>query len=158
ANSVASIPSSAGCSTSNGSPARIASSASSTTSTLYSSPGWCVASDSPSARACASALRAMLVQTRIRVRLSRVPCRPVEPSGIRSAKKDEAHMTPDWQRTERPIAGTEPREVKNIVTGNSVTVELFRKDWELGEEIVHAIFVTLRPGAVSAWHMHKQKT
>ena len=51
------------------------------------------------------------------------------------------------------------REVKHIVTGNGITTELFRKDWGIvGNEVTAMIHVTLRPGAVSAWHMHKLKT
>jgi dTDP-4-dehydrorhamnose 3,5-epimerase len=68
-------------------------------------------------------------------------------------------MTPEWDRVEERIEGVQTREVKNIVTGNGVTTELFRKDWGIASaEVTAMIYVTLRPGAVSAWHMHRLKT
>ena len=68
-------------------------------------------------------------------------------------------MTREWERREERIAGVEVREVRNIVTGNGITTELFRKDWGIvGSEVTAMIHVTLRPGAISAWHMHKLKT
>jgi dTDP-4-dehydrorhamnose 3,5-epimerase len=68
-------------------------------------------------------------------------------------------MSPEWARREELIMGVTTREVKNIVTGNGITTELFRKDWGIvGGEVTAMIHVTLRPGAVSAWHMHKLKT
>lgn len=76
--------------------------------------------------------------------------------GIRSATKDEAHITPEWDRKDERIEGVRIREVKHIITGNGVTTELFRKDWGVVDgEIVQAIHVTLNPQAISAWHMHK---
>ena len=85
----------------------------------------------------------------------------VTPQGARitSAQKDAAHVTPDWQRLEEPIAGVNTREVRNLVTSNGLTTELFRKDWGIVDgDVTAMIYVTLRPGAVSAWHMHKLKT
>jgi len=68
-------------------------------------------------------------------------------------------MSPDWERREELIAGVSTREVRHVVTGNGVTTELFRKDWgAVASEVTAMIHVTLRPGAVSAWHMHKLKT
>jgi dTDP-4-dehydrorhamnose 3,5-epimerase len=79
--------------------------------------------------------------------------------GVRSATKDAPHMSRDWERREERISGVRTREVKHVVTGNGHTTELFRKDWGVVEgEVVHAIHVSLRPGAVSAWHMHELKT
>jgi dTDP-4-dehydrorhamnose 3,5-epimerase len=80
-------------------------------------------------------------------------------STVRSAAKDAAHMTPGWDVVAEHIDGVRTREVKHIVTGNGVTTELFRKDWGIAEaEITAMIHVSLRPGVVSAWHMHKLKT
>lgn len=68
-------------------------------------------------------------------------------------------MSADWERASRTIDGVETREVKHVVTYNGITTELFRKDWGLMEdELVHMIHVSLRPGAISAWHMHRLKT
>jgi dTDP-4-dehydrorhamnose 3,5-epimerase len=68
-------------------------------------------------------------------------------------------MTPDWDVVNDAIDGVRRREVKHIVTANGHTTELFRADWGLIEnEVLATIHVTLRPGAVSAWHMHKIQT
>jgi dTDP-4-dehydrorhamnose 3,5-epimerase len=68
-------------------------------------------------------------------------------------------MTPDWEVDVERIQGVRTREVRNVVTGNGITTELFRKDWGIAEaEITAMIHVTLHPGAISAWHMHKLKT
>ncbi len=76
-----------------------------------------------------------------------------------AAVKDAAHLTPEWDRVEDHIDGVRTREVKNIVTGNGTTVEVYREDWGIATAAVTAmIHVTLRPGAVSAWHMHQHKT
>jgi dTDP-4-dehydrorhamnose 3,5-epimerase len=73
--------------------------------------------------------------------------------------KDDPHVTPEWQVLRDGIAGVKLREVKNLVTRNGVTTELFRTDWGIGEGTVEQIIhVTLRPGALSAWHMHRRKT
>lgn len=77
-------------------------------------------------------------------------------SGIPSAVKDVAHITPDGQLTLERIAGVRTHEMRPIVTGNGVTTELFRKDWGVPTgELMHMIHVSLLPGAVSAWHMHR---
>ena len=81
------------------------------------------------------------------------------PAQITTATKDEAHMTPDWERQAEYIEGVQLREVKHVVTGNGVTTELFREDWGIMKgDLVHMIHVSLRPWAISAWHMHKLKT
>ncbi len=50
-------------------------------------------------------------------------------------------------------------EVRNVVTRNGITSEVFREDWGVASgAIVHAIHVTFRAGALSAWHMHREKT
>lgn len=68
-------------------------------------------------------------------------------------------MSRNWDRADEHIDGVRVREVKHIVTGNGITTELFRKDWGIAHnEVTAMIHVSLRPGAVSAWHMHKLKT
>jgi len=68
-------------------------------------------------------------------------------------------MTPEWDVVRDGIDGVQAREVKHVVTANGHTTELFRADWGLVEnEVLAMIHVTLRPTAVSAWHMHKIKT
>jgi dTDP-4-dehydrorhamnose 3,5-epimerase len=78
---------------------------------------------------------------------------------IVSAIKDEPHVTPEWEIAMDLIDGVRIREVRNVVTANGITTELHRDDWGIVprgvEQVIH---VSLRAGAVSAWHMHERKT
>jgi dTDP-4-dehydrorhamnose 3,5-epimerase len=79
--------------------------------------------------------------------------------GIQSAQKDPPHITPDWEVRRDLIDGVRVREVRNVVTHNGITTELFRTDWGIVDyDVTQIIHVALRGGAVSAWHMHELKT
>ena len=83
----------------------------------------------------------------------------MEGSDATLGQKDAPHITPEWQLTAERIDGVRTREVGNIVTANGETTELFRKDWGITcAEVVAMIHASLRPGAISAWHMHRLKT
>ncbi|GJL60843.1 MAG: spore coat polysaccharide biosynthesis protein SpsL [Nitrospirales bacterium] len=57
------------------------------------------------------------------------------------------------------IHGVEVKETRNLITSNGITTELFRSDWNLISDVVdHIIHVSFRPNAVSAWHMHENRT
>jgi dTDP-4-dehydrorhamnose 3,5-epimerase len=74
------------------------------------------------------------------------------------AVKDTAHIDRDWVVDRRLIDGVKTREVRNIVTANGVTTELYRPDWGIVEgHVQQAIHVALRGGAVSAWHQHRSR-
>ena len=76
-----------------------------------------------------------------------------------SAQKDEQLIDADWRPLTGHLEGVRTREVRNIVTRNGVTTELFRPDWEVAEgSVQHMIHVALLPGAISAWHLHEQQT
>lgn len=73
-------------------------------------------------------------------------------------RKDAAHIDRDWVVQARLIEGVRVREVRNVVTANGVTTELYRPDWGIVEGTVRqVIHVALRHGAVSAWHQHRQR-
>src|SRR5215211_9059789 len=77
-----------------------------------------------------------------------------------SASKDAPHISPtfDVQRDDL-LQGVRAFEVKNIVTGNGFTTEVFRPDWGVATlPIQHVIHVSLHGGVVSAWHMHRLQT
>jgi dTDP-4-dehydrorhamnose 3,5-epimerase len=74
------------------------------------------------------------------------------------AAKDAAHITPQGTLTRTLMHGSVVRESHHIVTGNGITTELHREDWGIVADVRHAIHVALRPGALSAWHLHQQKT
>lgn len=73
--------------------------------------------------------------------------------------KDPQHITPDGKLIREVIEGSMVREGVHVITANGVTTEVFRDDWPLAADRVRqAIHVALRPGALSAWHLHKRKT
>lgn len=75
-----------------------------------------------------------------------------------AARKDAAHIDKDWVVQRRLIDGVQVREVRNIVTANGVTTELYRPDWNIVEgSIQQAIHVALRAHAISAWHQHQHR-
>lgn len=76
-----------------------------------------------------------------------------------TARKDAAHIDRDWVLARELIEGVQCREVRNIVTANGITTELYRPDWDIVEGAVQqAIHVALRGGAISAWHQHRQRS
>ena len=73
-------------------------------------------------------------------------------------QKDVAHIDREWVVDRTLIEGVRTREVRNIVTANGVTTELYRPDWGIVEgEVRQAIHVALRGGTVSAWHQHRHR-
>ena len=75
-----------------------------------------------------------------------------------AGRKDEAHIDKDWVVDRQLIAGVRTREVRNIVTANGVTTEVYRPDWGIVDgEVQQAIHVTLRGEALSAWHQHRHR-
>lgn len=80
-------------------------------------------------------------------------------AGLPSARKDEPHLTPTWDLVRDLIDGVRVHEVKNVVTRNGITTEVFRQDWGVAAgDVAHMIHVALRSHALSAWHMHRIKT
>ena len=78
---------------------------------------------------------------------------------VQGAIKDMATATPGGQLLRSFMPGVKLHAVKNIVTGNGITTEVFSKPWAfMDAELQHAIHVTLNPHAVSAWHLHKRQT
>ncbi len=78
---------------------------------------------------------------------------------VLTGTKDGQTVTADWQPLRQLIQGVQVREVKNVVTGNGVTTEVFRDDWGLAPQgIRHIIQNSFRPGIVSAWHWHRERT
>jgi dTDP-4-dehydrorhamnose 3,5-epimerase len=78
--------------------------------------------------------------------------------GDEAGRKDDAHISPDWVVDRQLIDGVAVREVRNVVTANGVTTELYRLDWGVVEgQVQQAIHVALRGDALSAWHQHRQR-
>jgi len=71
------------------------------------------------------------------------------------ASKDAPTVTATGDLLRTLPAGVMVREVRNIVTRNGLTTEVYRNDWDARQPpVAQAIYVTLRPGAISAWHRH----
>ena len=81
-----------------------------------------------------------------------------EASESTAGRKDAAHIDKDWVVDRRLIDGVKTREVRNIVTANGITTELYRPDWGIVDgDVRQAIHVALRGGAISAWHQHRAR-
>jgi dTDP-4-dehydrorhamnose 3,5-epimerase len=75
------------------------------------------------------------------------------------AQKDQPLAAPRSSVRPGAIDGVLLREGGNIVTRNGHTTEVFSSPWELPvDEVRHVIHVSLKPAAVSAWHMHRAQT
>lgn len=75
-----------------------------------------------------------------------------------TARKDASHIDRDWVLDRDLIDGVTVREVRNIVTANSITTEIYRPDWEIVDgEVQQVIHVDLRGDAISAWHQHRHR-
>ncbi|PXW84739.1 dTDP-4-dehydrorhamnose 3,5-epimerase [Nitrosomonas sp. Nm84] len=74
---------------------------------------------------------------------------------LEDAIRDHQTITSEGQPTETLVVGVKKKEVPNIITGNGITTELWRPDWDVGpDQIRHMIHVILRGKSISAWHMH----
>jgi dTDP-4-dehydrorhamnose 3,5-epimerase len=75
------------------------------------------------------------------------------------AKKDQPTVTSEGELRRDLIADVRVKEMRNLVTRNGVTTEIYRTDWGIGPVAVAQIIrVSLRGKAVSAWHCHRQQT
>lgn len=75
---------------------------------------------------------------------------------LKGGRKDKPTVTAEGAQLRTLPAGVEVREVRNIVTRNGLTTEVYRSDWQAGAApIAQTLYVSLRPGAVSAWHCHE---
>ena len=78
---------------------------------------------------------------------------------LSGAVKDQSRVDADGAIRRDLIAGVQLKEIRNVVTRNGVTTELYRFDWNLGTEAIgQALHVALRGGAISAWHCHEMQT
>src|SRR3954447_13988836 len=76
-----------------------------------------------------------------------------------AARKDATQVRENWVPAVDLIDGVVVHEVRSVVTRNGITTEVLRAEWGVTSgAIVHAIHVSFRAGALSAWHMHREKT
>jgi dTDP-4-dehydrorhamnose 3,5-epimerase len=73
--------------------------------------------------------------------------------------KDEPVHAPRSAVRQGTIDGVLVREGSNIITKNGHTTEVFSSPWDVPVDAIrHAIHVSLKPAAISAWHMHEAQT
>ncbi len=79
---------------------------------------------------------------------------------IKGIKKDKVSITSDWDLiNQKLIDGVKIKEVKNVIKGNGLLTEVWRKSWNLDSEPVDQVFqVTLNIGEISDWHVHEYTT
>jgi dTDP-4-dehydrorhamnose 3,5-epimerase len=78
---------------------------------------------------------------------------------LADARQAKQTVTADWEPLAAPaVAGVLIKDVKNVVLRNGLLTELYRSDW-FGDELQarHITLVTLLPGHVSQWHMHREQ-
>jgi dTDP-4-dehydrorhamnose 3,5-epimerase len=75
---------------------------------------------------------------------------------LKGARKDKQTVTANGASLRPLPAGVDVREVRNIVTRNGLTTEVYRSDWPAAAgPVAQALYVSLREGAISAWHCHE---
>jgi len=75
------------------------------------------------------------------------------------AARDAQSITADWSPLQPLIDGVVVREVRNVMKDNGYLTEVWRADWRLDSLDLAQVFqVVLAPGAISAWHAHRQAT
>lgn len=78
---------------------------------------------------------------------------------IAGCSKRSQSVTSDWTVLRELIDGVRLKEVRNVPKGNGTVTEIYRRDWDLDTADVDQAFqVTLVPGAISAWHVHRLTT
>lgn len=79
---------------------------------------------------------------------------------VSDAKPDRQTVTRDWRPVDLElISGVRLREVRPVIGRDRELTEVFRLDWFDDSPPIEQIFqVTLRPGALSAWHGHAETT
>jgi len=71
-------------------------------------------------------------------------------------QKDEARISAAGDVIADRIHDVACWERPTIVTRNGLTNEVYRNDCGIGASaLAQVLYVSLRPGAISAWHMHR---
>lgn len=81
------------------------------------------------------------------------------PGYIPGAEQRGQSVTADWIVLRDLIEGVALHEVRNVPKSDGLVTEIYRRDWGLDDRDVGQVFqVTLKPGAISAWHVHRDTT
>lgn len=75
-----------------------------------------------------------------------------------SALHRAATVGNDHAPNQELIDGVRCSEVRHIVTRHGATTEIWRHDWSTGmPKVAEVVFITLEPGAVSDWNLHRSR-
>lgn len=78
---------------------------------------------------------------------------------LTGAERRTQSVTAEWEILRDLVHGVQLKEVRHVPKANGYVTELFRRDWGLdGGEVDQVFQVSLDPGTVSAWHMHRNTT
>jgi len=78
---------------------------------------------------------------------------------IEGATRDGQSVTADWMPTGRAlIDGVRVIDIRSVAKRAGFLTEIFRADWPEARHVEHVFQVTLAPGAISAWHAHRDTT
>jgi dTDP-4-dehydrorhamnose 3,5-epimerase len=78
---------------------------------------------------------------------------------IDGARRDRQSVTADWMPLDRmPVDGVRVVDIRSVPKRAGFLTEIFRHDWLEAGDVAHVFQVTLAPGAVSAWHAHRDTT
>ena len=82
-----------------------------------------------------------------------------EPWLLPGATKDKQTVNARWDPVaQQLIAGVQVKEILNVPKTNGYLTEMFRADWNLGQQVAQVFQAILHPGAISAWHAHATTT
>jgi dTDP-4-dehydrorhamnose 3,5-epimerase len=82
-----------------------------------------------------------------------------ENSIVSAAQKDAARVSADGQILQPRIHDVGCVERPAIATRNGLTAEVYRQDWPTtAPQVGQILYVSLRPSAISAWHLHRAQT
>ncbi len=79
---------------------------------------------------------------------------------VAGARADRQTVTPDWQPTDQQlIDGVQLHQILPVISSDREMTEIIRLDWFEDPPTIEQVFqVTLRTGAISAWHGHAKTT
>lgn len=94
---------------------------------------------------------------RTRARRPAGPAFGADEGFIGGTQKDPQSIRPDWLPAQQILQDVKVIEVRNVNTCNRMLTEVFRSDWKIDDAPVDQVLqVTLGPGEISAWHVHRQ--
>ncbi len=78
--------------------------------------------------------------------------------GVEQARKDLASVTSDGEPLQEPIVGVEVRRATTHADERGTLCEIFDLRWGFTDDpLVYAYHVTIRPGQVRGWVVHREQ-